>query len=223
MHSKTGNGIRVEANCKFLLFRMSTKITQKPNQCVILERLKNVTTLLIAKPVWCPLNATHILRVGLWFSSRWENNNWTQPSSKTNWPFSMENMSCRWGDGGVPAYLPPLFLRKKQAMRAMRVRSATAHMVPMNQPWVENSLCCPPTPENKNKSSTETQSSKFHFTSRCIWARQSPRALPKQLFIWLREKNMMDSRLRGCSHVLFDSYSLQLKHSLSSKHIRQQH
>lgn len=45
-------------------------------------------------------------------------------------------MSWRWV-GGVPAYLPPLFLRKKQAMSTTRVRSTTAHMVPMNQPLVE--------------------------------------------------------------------------------------
>lgn len=74
----------------------------------------------------------------------------TQPRSKTNWPFSMENMSRRWVGGGVPAYLPPLFLLTKQAMSTTSVRSATAHMVPMNQPWVEKSLRWPTAPGNKS-------------------------------------------------------------------------
>lgn len=45
------------------------------------------------------------------------------------------------GGGGVPAYLPPAFLRTKQTMSATKVRSAAAHMVPMTQPSVEKALC----------------------------------------------------------------------------------
>lgn len=79
-----------------------------------------------------------------------QNDKGSQTWSKTNWPFSMESMSWRWGGGGVPAYLPPWFFRTKQAMSATRVRRATAHMVPMNHPWVEKSLDGLLTPENKN-------------------------------------------------------------------------
>lgn len=76
---------------------------------------------------------------------------------KTNWPFSMENMSCRWRGGGVPAYLPPLFRRTKQAMSVTRVRRATAHRVPMTQPWVEKLLCWLSTPEKRNSRDTEVK------------------------------------------------------------------
>lgn len=113
----------------------------------------------------------------------------TQPWSKTNWPFPMENMSCCCGRGdGVPAYLPPLFLRTKQAMSTTRVRSATAHMVPMNHPWVEKSLRWPSAAVERNRKEAETLS--IDFAHQCIWVWQSPPALLIQLYIWLkREKH----------------------------------
>lgn len=80
---------------------------------------------------------------------------------KTDWPFSMENISCRWGGGGVPAYLPPMFLRTKQAMSAMRTSSTTAHMVPMIQLCVEKPLCWLSTPGKKRKKKSY-QPSTFH-------------------------------------------------------------
>lgn len=157
--------------------------------------------------------AGHLMRrILIHFPKR--NSKGTQPWSKTNWPFSMENMSCRWGGGGVPAYLPPLFLRTKQAMSATRVRSATAHMVPMNQPWVEKSLCWPSAPENKN--SKETESSRIDFTHRHVWVWQSPQAILIQLYIWLKNRKtwwilVWEDVLTSClTHIPFSDSTLSL-------------
>ena len=141
----------------------------------------------------------------------------TQPCLKTNWPFSMENMSCRWVGGGVPAYFPPLFLRTKQAMSATRVRSATAHMVPMNQPWVEKSLRWPTAAENKN--SKETKSSSMNFTHRRIWVWQSPQALLIQLHIWLKtEKHDGFSFERMFSRRIWLTFPLAITISLQTEY-----
>lgn len=79
------------------------------------------------------------------------------PRWKTNWPLSMATTS-RLPGGGVPAYLPPWFLRIKQTVRTMSVRSATAHMVPMNQPLVDMLLGWPAAPADKMTNN--------HFNSR---------------------------------------------------------
>lgn len=41
----------------------------------------------------------------------------------------------------LPGYLPPLFLLMKQTISKIRIRRATAHIRPMNQPWVAISTC----------------------------------------------------------------------------------
>lgn len=127
-------------------FRRSTKITSGPNQKLVIFKIWEVIILHIKKSD-CYLLIVHLMSLILVHFLKW-NDMRTQPWSKTNWPFSMENMSCRWG-GSIPAYLPPLFLRTKQAMSATRVRSATAHMVPITQPWVEKLLCWLAIPEDK--------------------------------------------------------------------------
>lgn len=156
-----GSGLRPVAH--FHSFRRSTKIISsseiKASWCLnILEVIK----LLVTESEWC-LPRVHFVSCILVHILK-RNNKGTQPWSKTNWPFSMENMSCRLG-GGVPAYLPPLFLRTKQAMSATRVSSATAHMVPMNQPWVEKSLRWPTAPENKNGKGTQSSTHRLHTST----------------------------------------------------------
>lgn len=179
MHFQTGVGVRIEAHCTFSFF-------QDVNQNHIKSQNKILTKLVKKKVNWfayrlaSSICAVHF-RSWILIDVLKRNGRRTQPWSKTNWPFSMENMSCRWGGGGVPAYLPPLFLRTKQAMSTTRVRSATAHMVPMNQPWVEKSLRWPTAAENQN--GKETQSSRIDFPHQCIWVWQSPQALSLQLFI----------------------------------------
>lgn len=126
------------------------------------------------------------------------NNKGTQPWSNGNWPFSMENMSRRWFGDGVPAYLPPLFLLTKQAMSATRVRSTTAHMVPMIQPWVEMSLRWPSAPEKQNQDG--------ELKDQCVFEYDSPLKPSSYNFIFdWKQNNMMDSSLRGCSHIIFDT------------------
>lgn len=44
-----------------------------------------------------------------------------------------------WGNTTVPGYLPPRLLLMKQTTSRMRTMRATAHIIPMNQPWVEMS------------------------------------------------------------------------------------
>lgn len=118
----------------------------------------------------------------------------TQPWLKTNWPFSMASFSCRCGDG-VPAYLPPLFFRRKQAMTTTRVSSATAHMVPIIQPWVEKLLSWLAAPENKLKRELKNQL----YTPGLLGGPNASSTL-KQLDLWLK-KNVMSSGLM--SHWLF--------------------
>lgn len=96
--------------------------------------------------VWTPIRGC--IGCELWLTSRREK------SPKIDWPFSMENISCRRG-GGVPAYLPPMFRRTKQAMSAMRTSSAAAHTVPMIQLWVEKPLCWLSTPGEGKKNQKE--------------------------------------------------------------------
>lgn len=141
---------------------------------------------------------------------KWQNNHW----SNTDWPFSMENMSCSWGGGGVPAYLPPLFLHTKQAMSTTNVRTVTAHRVPINQPRVEKLVCFPlSTPGNKT---TAEQSSKTDFPH--TWGSQAPLACYMQLF-W-KQKTIMDSSLRMSSCHSWLTYPSALMLCLFSKNIR---
>lgn len=44
-------------------------------------------------------------------------------------------------DSLLPGYLPPLFLLMKQTISKIKMRRATAHIRPMNQPWVAISTC----------------------------------------------------------------------------------
>lgn len=108
--------------------------------------------------------AVHFMSL-IWIHFLKRNNKGTQPWSNGNWPFSMENMSRRWFGDGVPAYLPPLFLLTKQAMSATRVRSTTAHMVPMIQPWVEMSLRWPSAPEKQNQDGELKDQCVFEYDS----------------------------------------------------------
>lgn len=161
-------GVRVEARCTFSFFQeVNQNHIIKWNQSVMRKiwwclNILEVIKLLVTESEWC-LPRVHFVSCILVHILK-RNNKGTQPWSKTNWPFSMENMSCRLG-GGVPAYLPPLFLRTKQAMSATRVSSATAHMVPMNQPWVEKSLRWPTAPENKNGKGTQSSTHRLHTST----------------------------------------------------------
>lgn len=133
MHSQKAFPNRVEVRAEACCTFSSLQEVEKSKYWDFFEKSEQICEWSEVSYTWCTFQKRKF-SVLKWNSKR------TQPRLKTNWPFSMGNMSCCLG-GGVPAYLPPLFLRTKQAMSATRVRSATAHMVPMNQPWLEKSLC----------------------------------------------------------------------------------